>query len=229
MAFAIPMIIAGIGAGMQYSASQSAAKSQEAIATVNARNANEAARQQFDLTMLNNDMEAKRTEQQAALQRLQGANLDAEADLADKAAMQNAAKSREEMARFRAIQRARIAGSGVVESGTPLDALAESAADMELALSSGFYQDAQQGRELRYEAGLAKSGASLLQTDAATIRAKGGFAKAGYTAQVSQNNVERLAGMAQARNTRLQGVASLISSAGSMASTGYSTYQNKPR
>jgi hypothetical protein len=174
-------------------------------------------------------MEATRVEQQASLQKLQGANLEAEADLADKAAMQNSAKSREEMARFRAIQRARIAGSGVVETGTPLDALAESAADMELALSSGFYADVQKGREMRYEAGMVGAGASLLETDAAMIRTKGGFAKANLTAQMAQNNVERLAGLAQARNTRMQGMASLIGGLGDAAGMGYQTYQNRPK
>ncbi len=229
MPVAIPMIITGIGAGLQYAASQPQAKAQIAIANVNAQNANLQERQQYDLQMLNTQMESRRAEQQADLQRLQGANLEAEADQADKIAMQNASKSREEMTRFRAIQRARIAGSGVVEAGTPLDALAESAADMQLAISSGFYADSQVGREKRFEAGLAKSGASLMQAEAGLINAKGGFAKANLTAQMSQNNVERLAGMAQARNTRMQGVASLIGNVGSMASQGYQIYQNKPR
>lgn len=226
---AIPLIIAGIGAGLQYSASQQSAKSQSAIATLNAQNANLAAKQQFDLQQLNTQMESRRIEQQAELQRLQGANLDAEAKAADDAAMRNAAKSREEMMRFRSIQRARIAGSGVVESGTPLDALAESAADMELAISSNFYNDSQRGRELRYEGGLAKAGASLLQQDAATNRIKGGFAKSAFTAQVAQNNVERLAGMAQARNTRMQGMASLFSDLGSAGFQAYNLKQTTPK
>jgi hypothetical protein len=232
MAAALPFIAVGIsaiGAGMQYVASNQAAKSQASIATLNAQNANLAAKQQFDLQILNTQMESRRAEQSADLQRLQGANLDAEAENADKIAMQNAAKSREEMARFRAIQRSRIAGSGVVETGTPLDALAESAADMQLALSSGFYADVQAGREKRFEAGLAKTGASLLQAEAGQILAKGGFAKSNLTATLAQNNVERLAGMANARNTRLQGVASLIGNVGDMAYKGYQTSQNKPR
>lgn len=225
-------IMAGLaiaGAGMQFHASQQAAKSQSALAVLNAQNANLAAKQNYDLQMLNTQMESRRAEVQAEAQRLQGKNLEAEADLADKAAMENVARSREEMNRFRAIQRARIAGSGVVESGTPLDALAESAGDMELALASSFYTDTQKGREMRYEAGMVGAGAALLATDAAMMRTRGGFAKSAYTAEVSQNNVTRLAGQAQARITRMQGVGNLLSSVSSAASSYGNMQQNRPK
>lgn len=212
-----------------------------------------AARVQQAQAALNNQMQM-----QAAQARLNNATaMAANAETQTAVDRTNAAKQRDEYRRMQAIQRAKIAGSGVVESGSPLELLAETAGSMQQALNEGHYQSDLQRSKSLGEAALENFGGQLdqaqaglnlfasnqefgLNTWAADLTRQKGAAEASFlrasgaidaaAAQSAarmgfrQSNLERMVGMAGARNAlagtladasgqRMAATGSLISSA----------------
>jgi|GEM_PF-3112734 len=122
--------------------------------------------------------------------------------------------------RLTSMQRARIAGSGVVESGSPLDVLAESGGEIEQVLNEQHYQaniDRMQGMR---QAALEEFGGKLAFADANTrlqmerqaaslmktsVEAEGLKQKAQYRAGLFTARVEQKAGLDAAKATGYEG------------------------
>jgi hypothetical protein len=121
MTAVVTLIVGAISAGVSYYNQKSAAASQSRIASANfmlqsqaAEMERQSAQFQFEQNQKQFDLEKKQQLQQAEMLRSQ-------ADSEETASRANVAATRKDYERMKAIQRARLAKSGVVEAGTPLD------------------------------------------------------------------------------------------------------------
>jgi hypothetical protein len=164
---------------------------------------------------------------------------------------ENIRRERENFARLTARQRATIAGSGIVESGSPLELLADTAGEMQQALNEQHLQSDIGRRKAFAEAGMEEFGGRLAlagaQADYAGNIAEAGFARtaaqldgaaarAGYSASRRQANIDFMSGMSTAKGLKTGAWGSLLSTVGDLGgavgqwtnwgqkSTGYHTY-----
>lgn len=145
---------------------------------------------------------------------------------------ENIKRTQQEQARFASMQRARIAGSGVVESGSPLEILAESAGDMQAALNEQQYQSELARRQTlgraaleRFGGEIAKSHAGLdlwsglaeadLQKQSAKLEEQKGSSI--YRQGMREAEISRLTGAANAQGARMGAYGSLFSGLGGLA------------
>lgn len=110
-----------------------------------------------------------------------------------------------EYRRFQGTQRATIAASGLVEStGTPLDILAETAAQIQLEREGSLYTDELNRRTLFREADMERLGGKMALAGA-TLERSSALAEAGLNAAAGQAAYQR--GLREAEITRLSGAA----------------------
>lgn len=176
-------IVSLVGAGVSAASQWSQAKAQERIAKFNfaveQSNARLAMLSQLGAIQQQRAASAvalRQAEINFALAQSEAAARDANAARIRQAADARAAGSREEIrrkqiefAKFKAMQRARIAGSGVVEStGSPLEMLAETAGQMQLAVEE-MHAQANIDRSTAYnEAEMESFGARLMRAGASS-------------------------------------------------------------
>lgn len=149
------------------------------------------------------------SEAQARLNNAQTLTNQAEAQAA--ADRENIKRTQLEQARFTAQQRANIAGSGVVEAGSPLEVLAESAGEMQAALNEQQYQSELARRQTLGRADLERFGAKIAKSHAG-IDLWSGLAEANLQRQSAQLEEQKGAsvfrlGQQQANITRMTGAA----------------------
>lgn len=251
MAAVLP-IVSLVGAGLSAYSSFSQAKTQQRIA-------------QFNYQMELNNAKLQSMSQMAALQQQQAASQiamkQAEINFAmaqaeANARQQNASRirqaaearsesSREEIrrkrldfARFQATQRARIAGSGVVEAGSPLELLAETAGNMQLAIEDLHYQANLDRTQALNEAEMESFGARLMKAGAASnlslekVASKvreGGFTIDAFRiasqerAARTQAGISRMVAFSDAKGQKLAAGGTLLSGFGNFA-TARNTY-----
>lgn len=247
MAFALP-VLGLVGAGISAYSSIAAGKAQQRISQFNFAVQQSNAKLQMMAQL--GALQQQRNQSAVALRQAeinyQLANAEASAREANaKIIRQNAdartAASREEIrrkrldfARFQAAQRARIAGSGVTEAGSPLELLAETAGQMQLAIEE-MHQQANIDRATQYnEAEMESFGAKLMKAGnnsalsmakAQNALSKNSFAlseattRSQYRANLTEANINRMAGFADAKGKMLAGVGNLFSGLGSFAKT----------
>ena len=226
-----------IGAGVSAYGSYSQGKQTAAIADFNARQQEQASRQQLLISQYEQNMAAREAEANRALGQAQvnaalvnADQLDNEAEAQRAQGRESVGRTREESARLQARTRAAIAGSGVVAAGTPLEVLAENAKNAELAAQDDFYlssldaQRTQRQADLsRYDAkvqGFGVSSQFALSQSANSIR--GAAAKVTASNSRRRAEIERLAGS----YARKQGTLSAIGTGISGAGDAYSTYKS---
>lgn len=228
---ALPLMIVSLaataaGAGMQYYSAQQQAKTSERVAAYNAA-----------IQRQNADVEAQLAQQQASVNAA-SATAQAQAQANNAISLRNEAigieahgreqidRMREEQARLTGLQRGKFARAGVVNAGSPLVVLADTARIGQLGIQDALYESDMNARSKRREADLQKfnSGFSLL--DASMQNYQGAAAAAKKKIAYQEADLTELAGAAQASAYRQQGTASLISGVGSLASQGYGYSQN---
>lgn len=147
---------------------------------------------------------------------------------------ENIRLSRQDFAEMQSSQRVAIAKSNVVETGTPLDVLAETAGEMEAAVQTQLWESEVKQRELFYNAALQYHAADKSLYMADTSRYMGRVQAAGFDMQSESAKIQfisdqraaeisRLTGMNQAEQYRGQATASLLSGL-SNASSQYYNY-----
>lgn len=146
-----------------------------------------------------------------------------------RASEENIRRTRTDMDRITATQRAKIAGSGVVESGSPLELLADQAGEMQQALNEQHYQADVARRQKYGEAGFeefsgkmiragaegdlwaGKAQADIQRSSAALEAAKG---RSQYQMGLRQASFDREAGYSNSKGSMLAGFGSLFNSFG---------------
>jgi hypothetical protein len=142
---------------------------------------------------------------------------------------ENMRKQRGDMERMQALQRAKIAGSGVVESGSPLELMAETAGEMEQSLNESHYQTNLTRSQSMAEAALEEFGGNLMSAqgmmDQSSMNAQAALTRYGgeaermkgesmYRAGRMQSSITRMVGADAQRAGNMQAVGSLLSGLG---------------
>lgn len=230
--------LSAIGTGVSYYGQRQAADSSAAIAAYNARVQERNASAQLRLQLAQAEMNKKALDMQALAQeqaaRLAFQNAETmRSDAATQSAIDRAEreKARRDHIRLIASQRAKIAGSGNTETGSPLMVLAETARLTQLDLEEQAYasdldrrarlREADltefQGRQGLFEAGMTRFNKGFESLRAASARV--GFANARTGIRLG-----RLAAAADNSAMRTSATAGLISG---LASTGFSYHQTR--
>ncbi len=236
-----------IGAGMSYSSSKTAAANTAALAKYNyAIEQQNVANQQA--------IAIWQAKQSASQMQAQADQLNARGNLAVQTADINATflekesvgveargredqrRTREDQLRFTSIQNAKFAKSGVVAAaGTPVEVLAETSRNMQLALSDQWYETNAERTSLLGQADMERYAGQMdafgYRTDAANARAQGQLARAqgsfapmAARQQMRQAEINRLSGMNQASGMRSAATAGLVSGVGTLLGSAAGTY-----
>lgn len=247
------VVTSAAGAGMSYYSQQQQASNADAIAQYNyqiqqqnaQRNAQIAAQQAAwqQQAFANNQAVASRNAAQAmavASANQAAANQNA-AILADQGravesqAREQARRTRDENEKVLAMQRGRYAKSGVVNEGTPLAVMAETAGLLELGVQDAAYEADMTGRAYDRKAELARfegrqalyegqlAGVDAKETinqsifDAGVAKYEAAAQQAGFAIQLNQARVDRMVGQNTAQGYRNASYGTLLSGAGKIA------------
>lgn len=233
---AVAIVTSLVGAGVSAYGQYQSGKAQSAIAQFNARQQE----QQAKMSLLG--MQAQAAQQRADAEanfKLRAAEAQARFNNADSIKNQaigqeaidraNLMRRRQQFERSAAEQRAAIAASGASEaSGTPLDLLAETAAQIEIDQQDQHYANNNARSTLFREADMERLGGSLalagatLNRNSALAEAslREGGARAQYLAGRAEAEITRLTGRAAQRAGNISAVGTVFSGIGSAADTG---------
>lgn len=247
-------VTSAVGTGVSVISGLSQARRANSLAQYNALAQTQNARSQQQASLLQAAMMRQQAGYTAAQARMNNALAESEAQarfnnaqtLRNQAEGQTSAdrenikRTQLEQARFTAQQRADIAGSGVVESGSPLEILAESAGDMQAALNEQHYQSELQRRQTYGRAALETFGGQLakshagvdlwsglaeanLQKQSAQLQEQTGSSL--YRQGLRQAEIIRMGGAADAAGARYGAYGSLFSGLGQIGSQ-WSSWSN---
>jgi hypothetical protein len=226
----ISLVVGAVGAGVQYSSAQSAAKSQESLALLNAQSQ----RQAIDQTGQVNAMQAAingalaRKDQAAA-----EANAKAtasQAELMTRQSVEATRRSREEAGRFAAQQVASLAKGGFADTtGSPLALLADTAEKSQQEADRLRFEDEQNRRSMFREVSITRNQGVLAGLNVTGQRLSGLAAAQQATQQQAQARLDYYGQRATASAARATATGNLINQAGGLAYQGYGMYRNAPR
>jgi hypothetical protein len=220
---------AGVGLGMQYNANKQAAANQAAMAKYNYAVNEQNIRQQQALAQWQATAQAKQQEANAAIARQTAAanaqNIEAQAQSTLNQGIEAQRRTREDQLRFSAIQRARVAKSGVASAGTPVEVLAESARDMQLALNDAWYETNTRRDAMLWDASMERYGgevgAANYSGNASLLRAEASLAPIKARMDLRRAKYEMASGLNTASGMNSAATAGLVSGAGTLLSQGY--------
>lgn len=208
-----------VASGMQQARRANSLAQYNAMAqTANARQQQQAMmlqaaamRQQAGYTEAQARMNAALAQSEAQARINNAQTLTNQAEAQTSADRENIKRTQQEQARFASMQRARIAGSGVVEAGSPLEILAESAGDMQAALNEQQYQSELARRQTLGRAELERFGGEIAKSHAG-VDLWSGLAEADLQRQSARLEEQKGSsiyrqGMREAEITRLTGAA----------------------
>lgn len=227
---AIGLGLSAVGTGVSVYGQSQAAKQSAAIGRYNYAMQMQQARQQQQLALFQQNS----VSQQAAVMQRQAEISQSLANSESQARMNNAAALRQQAEvqaavdrenfkstqrdqdRQRAIQRAAIGKQGTVESGSPLELLADTAGEMQQALNEIHYQSELGRRKTLGEAAMEEFGSKLSKAGAAAQFAAGS-AEAGFTRQAAAlEGAKAAAALTQGRREARIGLMSSDANAASM-------------
>lgn len=218
---ALPLIalaVTGVGAGLQYSAQMSAARTAEQFSMLNAQAGIQQAEQQGALAAIQSQLQAATAQTQARAAAETAMSEREQAELDAKMGVENIRRGRDEFLRELAAANAQAGGSGaVLATGSPLEVLM-AAADTEQQMEQDSLYSVNAGRVagFRKAAGTALQGrVSGMNSSLYQIEALASVAEARFAA--SQARLGGLAGAAQATGMRRAAFGGLISGIGSAA------------
>ncbi|WP_397384868.1 hypothetical protein [Prosthecobacter sp.] len=208
-----------ISSGLQYFNSMDQAKQAQNIANLNLQASMQASQNQYDLAQLQFTTNQRLAAAQAAQGQANAASLAAQADATDKNARADAQRTRLDYERMKAIQRGRMAKGGVLEAGTPLDTMAETAGQMALAIANQNYESSIASSKQRYEAEGEKVNASLTQLGGAIQGFRDQASMADAQNRMVTARIENLVATNRAKQMKQEAFATLIGAAGSSMSS----------
>lgn len=228
---AIASLVAGTtGAVMSYQSSQNAAATQETFALMNSQAETQAARQKGALSQQQSLIQSIQSENAKKQGMANAVSLREDAEAQSRISQENTRRTRDDFARLMATQRARLSKSGIVDTtGTPLDLLAETAAQEQMTASEMGFQNEIQRRALFREADMQELQGNVAGFDAATYRNEGLSAVAGGRVAASQSRMNMYGQFAAASGTRMAATGQAISDAGSLADKAYNYSPKTPR
>lgn len=233
-----------VGAGLSYYGSVQSAKTNMAIANRNAEIQGRNQNMQLQMGLAQAALDERTAKAQAGAQAaaaqagLRNAEATREwADAAWRARAGDMEKQRRENMRLTARQRSKIAQSGLVETGSPLAVLAETAGQMQLDLEDQAWMadiERQQGwQEARNQEFEGRMGIFQAGMTRATGMAQAGLnanaARAGFANGMQQIRIGLAGSRAESSAMKWQAGSQLVGNLGSTAYMGYNIAYNKPR
>lgn len=223
------LAISAVGVGMQYTANKAAASNAAAMAKYNYAIQAQNIRQNQALAEWSARAQASQANANAAVVKqtaeANAKNIENQAQGVLNRGVEDVRRTREDQMRMSAIQRARVAKSGVAAAGTPVEVLAESARDMQLALNDSWYETNTERDSLLWAAKMERYGgevgAANYGAQASMLKAEGGLAPIKARMDLRRARYESLAGMNAASGMRSAATAGLVSGAGTLLSQGY--------
>jgi hypothetical protein len=228
------LAMGGVGLGMQYSAQKQAAANQAAMAKYNYAIEAQNIRQQQALAQWSANAQARQQEANAAIARqtadVNARNIENHAQAGLNQGIEQSRRTREDQMRLSAIQRARTAKSGVAAAGTPVEVLAESARDMQLAVNDAWYETNTKRDAALWDAKMERYGGEIgaanYSGNASLLRAEGALAPIKARMDLRRAGYERLAGINGASGMKSAAGATLLAGAGNLATNAYSLGYN---
>jgi hypothetical protein len=162
---------------------------------------------------------------QAAIQARNAQALDQQASAERNRGRETVRRMRDEHLRFQAIQRARIAKSGVVAEGTPLEIMADTAGALELQRKDAQFEAEVRAQGYEQNAELERFGGRMTLLDSSMADYEMAAANAGLRINMADARISRMAGFSQARGTQIGGYAAAIGGIGAAAGDGYNFYR----
>lgn len=226
-----------VGMGMQYSAQKNAADQSAAMAKYNYAIQAQNIRQQQALSQWSANAQAKQMQNNAAMAKqtadVNAKNIENSAQATLNQGIEGQRRTREDNLRMSAIQRARTAKSGVASAGTPVEVLAESARNMQLALNDDWYmtntkRDAQLW-DAKMERYGGEIGAANYSGQASLLKAEGALAPIKARMDLRRAKYDLQAGTNMASGMSSAATAGLVSGGGTLLGQGYQMYNTMPR
>ncbi len=226
----IGLVASAVGAGVSYVQQSRAADTQAQLALLNAQAQSQALDQQGKAAsmqaLINESLAAKERAAAEANARL----LERQAEMGTRVTTENIRRSREEMARLMAAQRATAAANGVSDmTGSPLQILASTAEDEQRMADAARYEDENSRRSLFREAAFQRNAGVLAGINGLSAKMAGASARAQAAMGQSQTRLDLYASRASADALRTNATSNLLSSVGGLVTSGYQAYRNTPR
>lgn len=224
------LLVGAVGAGVSYASAQSAAKTQDTLALLNAQAQTQAIQQQGQVSQMQAAINTHLAKQEQAAADADAKNLASQAELQTRASMEATRRSREEAARFAALQVASLAKGGFADTtGSPLALLADTAEKAQQEADVIRFEDEQNRRLLFRESAMARNRGILGGLNVQSQRLSGLAAQQRETTALAQNRMNYYAQRAASAAARTGAAGSLLNSMGGLAYQGYSVYRNAPR
>lgn len=218
------------GAGISYSAQQSAAKDNAQLALLNAQAQTQAAKQAGQLGAMQASINAQLAQKDEDAAKANADALERQAAIGTGIAQDNIRKTREEYARMLAAQRVQAAKAGVADTtGSPLELLMQTASKEQSTADQMRYEDEVNRRGLFGGAVEQRNAGVMAKIQGLSQQAQGANARGSALNQIAQAKLDLYAARAQSQAMRNQAVGGLISSTGSIASGAYSSFRATPR
>lgn len=230
-AIGIISVLAGaVGSGISYMSAQSAAKTQDTLALLNAQAQTQAIKQQGAITQMQSAINTTLAKQEQAAAAADAKNIASQVEVQTRASIEATRRSREEAARFAALQVASLAKGGFADTtGSPLALLADTAEKAQQDADTLRFEDEQNRRLAFHEAAMARNRGILGGLNVQSQRLSGLAAAQRQTSELAQTRMNYLAQRAAASAARTGAGGSLLNSLGGLAYQGYSVYRNAPR
>lgn len=211
---AIGLAVSAVGTGAAVYGQRQAARTTEQFARFNAMVEANNARLNHRMMLAQAESQRRALEAEAAMQSNNAQMLRQMANAQAGADRENIRRTREDHMRFQAIQRAKVASSGILEEGSPLEVLADTAGLMELTLQDLHYESDLNRRSLLWQADVTQAGAGATLFQARATGLDVAAANAGLRQGLRQADITQRAGLAQASGMRRDSVATLLTGIG---------------
>ncbi|MDB6137611.1 MAG: hypothetical protein JWO94_683 [Verrucomicrobiaceae bacterium] len=221
--------VAAVGAGLSYSASQSAASQQSQLALMNAQSQTQSVTEQGQLGQMQAEINTQLAANDRRMADENASALLKEADINSSVAQQNMQKTREDFRRLQAAQRVGAAHSGVLDTtGSPYDLLLDTATKEQQQVDKQNYDAEVQRRQTLAASADASNQGVMAEISGLSQQSRGAAAIGSMYQGVAQANLNYLGQQAQADATRNQATGALISSMSGSLNSAYGLYRTTP-
>ena len=223
-ALAIGTVVSFGAAGLSYYGQQQQAENAQATADYNYQLQQQNAEYNRQIAAQQNRWQQQVYANNAQAQQNNALAIQDQARAVESQSREQARRTREENKSLLAKQRARYAKSGVVNEGTPLSIMAETAGILELQVQDAAYVADMSARSLDRQAAMEIQGADNTLFDAGVAQYEAAAAEAGIAISLNDAKVDRMSGYNAAKGYELASYGSLLSGIGDVASQGGTYY-----
>lgn len=226
----ISLVVGAVGAGVQYMGAQSAARTQDQLALMNAQAQTQAITQQGQVSSMQAAINQRLAEADKRAIDASAANMANDAELASKQNRAAISQSRKQAAEFAALQRTSLAKGGFADiTGSPLALLADTAEKSQMEADRLRFEDEQNRRGVFREISITRNQGVLAGINARGQRLSGLAAQQEATTRLAQSKLNYYSERASASAARTGAAASLLNNMGGLAFQGYQIYRTTPQ